>query len=160
MTITIASVTVQVTVPYTGSFELPVPKDKALAYLTDYDVSIAKSFPGVEKLEATGDGAYRWQFEKIAYGGYELAIGFSTRFQAKGDTLVMEPVNDGTNNQLSGTWKLEGAGSTTTVHFDASLSLELPIPFFLKGMVTSVTQKEITSLFHRYVERAPKNCPA
>lgn len=147
-------------VPFTGSFDLPVSQEKALAYLTHYDVAIAKSFPGVEKLEPTGNDTYRWQFEKIAYGGYDFAIGFTTRFRNEGDALVMEPVADGSKNQLSGRWKLESAGSGTKVHFEASLTLELPVPFFLKGMATSVTQKEITGLFRRYVERAPKHCPA
>jgi carbon monoxide dehydrogenase subunit G len=153
-------VAVQVSVPFTGSFELPVPKEKAFAYLQNYEVAIAKAFPGVEKLEAKGNDTYRWQFEKFTYGGYEFTIGFSTRFRADGDSLVMEPAPDGSKHQLSGRWKLESAGSGTKVHFEASLLLELPIPFFLKGMATSVTQKEITGLFRRYVERAPKHCPA
>lgn len=151
---------VQVSVPFTGSFELPVSKEKALAYLTNYDVSIAKCFPGVEKLEPSGPDTFKWHFEKIAYGGYEIAIGFTTRFAAEADGLVMTPVNDGTKNRLSGRWTLASAGSGTKVQFEASLELELPVPFFLKGMATSVTQKEITGLFRRYVERAPKHCPA
>lgn len=151
---------VQVSVPFTGSFDLPVSKDKALAYLQNYDVAIAKSFPGVEKLEPKGPGTFQWHFEKIAYGGYEIAIGFTTRFSASGDALVMEPVADGTKNRLSGRWKLDESGGGTKVHFEATLELELPVPFFLKGMATSVTQKEITGLFRRYVERAPKHCPA
>lgn len=151
---------VRISVPHESTFTLPLPRDAAFRYLTSWEKAIQGNFPGVEEFESKGPNTYRWRFESFSYGGYDFAVGFTTRFDVKEPSdITMVPVPDSGGSTLQGSWHLEEKGAATEVRFRATLELELPIPFFMKGMATPITQKEIGKLFQRYVDRVAKNSP-
>jgi carbon monoxide dehydrogenase subunit G len=146
----------KVDIPFRAAFSVARPRDKVYGYLAKVKTAIPGNFPGVERFEETGPDTFRWTFESLSYGGHHLAIGFVTRFVfSPEDKIVMEP--SGTGSRLNGSWTLREQGGNTEVTFQAHLELELPIPFFLKGMAAPVAQKEITKLFERYIGRVSTN---
>lgn len=148
---------VKVRVAYRGSVKSPFDADRTFAFFRDYEKAIPAHFPGLETFSRVPPDAYRWQFEGVSYAGYEFRIELATRFKAEPNRLIaMEPVSGLGNAQLAGRWELSPSGSGTTVTFDASLEADLPVPFFLKSMASSVAQKELAKVFDRYLANVEK----
>ena len=147
---------VTIEIPFSKSFESHRSLEETATYLNRLDVAVAEHFPGLEQFEQVEESIYRWAFQKISYSGYDIVINFKTRFTSSGfESLEMEPVGHG-NTSLKGKWSLKQDGKITHVSFNATFVVELPVPFFLKGMATTITQKEITRLFERYISNVGK----
>ena len=140
-----------------GKFSSPHSINETLEFISDYPTSVAKHFDGLKHFTQEGPDTYRWTFESLKYGGYELTITFVTRF-AKSSLQEIEiiPVKGSDKAALSGRWRLEPCGQETMVHFEATLVGELPLPGLMKGMVTPLAQKEVKKLFDRYIQNVAK----
>lgn len=153
---------VKVEIPYKKSWEVALDRSAAFAYFADVEKAIPGNFPGVERFEPLRPGVYRWIFERINYSGHEIGITLSTQFAKRdGEEIAASPVPESGATKLSARWTFaERGASRTEVTFDAKLELELPIPFFLKGMAAPIAQREIGKLFEKYVDRVSKALPA
>ncbi len=149
---------IQIAVPFRKKLEFPGDVASVFKYISDVKTSVRRDFPGVEKFDEVGANTFRWEFEKIGYSGYELAITLDTKFSSKeNETLEATPVG-GSKTKLRAKWTFTPNGDNkTTVDYDAELDLELPIPGFLKGMAAPITQREITGLFERYASAVVRN---
>jgi carbon monoxide dehydrogenase subunit G len=147
----------KVSVDYSSTIKSPWDHQKTFAYFSHLEKAIAPNFPGLEKFEKTGDGVYRWVFENVKYGGYEFQIKFTTKVNLKSPHHIgLKSIPQPGDSDLNGGWTVNEEGEKAAVKFEATIGLELPIPFFLKSMAAPVTQKEIAKLFDRYISNVSK----
>lgn len=130
--------------------------EETASFLSNWEKAIPPYFPGISRFKPESAHRYHWEFEKLAHSGKEIQINFSTDFNRQGLTLTMTPVPDSGSAELSGEWKVEPAGEGSKIRFQAELQLELPLPGFLKAMVTPVATKELQKLFDQYAQRLEK----
>lgn len=148
---------VQIEIPYEHSFSSAKSPAETFAYLSDLDKSVAKTFPGLESFTSCGPQQHEWAFEKVGYSGYEFQIRLKTRAEIQAPShITFHPVGGKGLASLHGGWQLSPEGKGTRVGFKATLSLELPVPGFLKAMARPLAEKEISKLFDRYIQRVEK----
>lgn len=149
---TIFRMSVRVDVPIERVLSLQCSQEKAFEFVSDPEKNIPQYFPGIERLEKISDDTYRWVFRGIEYSGYKIELSFSTRFiYERYNKISLEPPMVG-GTTLRGQWIFSPSSPGSQAHFKAVLSTELPIPFFLKGVATSLAQKEFGKIFGRYLK--------
>lgn len=148
---------VTVRVSYRGTVSSPFDLERTFAYFRDFEKAIPTNFPGLERFAGMPPDAYRWTFEGVSYGGYEIKLDLATRFSIDtGKRIGIEPVSGSGNGELRGQWRFAPKGNGTEVHFEAELQGDLPVPFFLKTLAVSVAQKELTKVFDTYLSNVEK----
>ncbi len=139
-------------IPYTNIIASPKNPSDTYAFFANLETAVGKNFPGLENFSPVGKDQYEWRFQKFEHSGYGFQVAFITQFIKEPDISIrMLPVEKPGMSKLSGNWRFEPQGTLTKVHFTASLSLELPLPFFLKSIAGPTAQKEIAKLFDHYV---------
>ncbi len=147
---------VVVEVPFSQSVKVAKKPADVLAFLKDPKTNIPAHFPGIDELVETHANTYDWNFHKIEYGGYSLTPRLLTKFEEKPDTISIVPQKKAGYSELAGHWRVLPEGAGSKIEFSIKLTMELPIPFFMKGMATPVVQKELSKLFQRYLENVGK----
>ena len=147
---------VQVEVPFSQSVRVTKKPADVLAFLRDPSRNIPAHFPGIESLTGAGAGTYDWNFKKIEYGGYSLTPKLLTRFEESSDQITIVPQKKQGYSELTGHWRVLSEGTGSKIEFGIKLTMELPIPFFMKAMAAPVVQKELSKLFQRYLENVGK----
>lgn len=152
-----SSIVVSVRVEYKRPITSLKPLAETFSLLSDFERSIPATFPGLENFERKAPGVYRWMFKNINYGGYEIGLSLTTEFQVDElKKIEMVPVAKPGQGSLRGTWTFHSQDSQTMVQVSFVLEMELPLPFFLKGVAESVARKELTKLFDRYTTNVEK----
>lgn len=128
-----------------------------LKYLSNWEKAIPQNFPGIELFESQGENRYRWDFEKLSHSGKDIQIQFETDLIPAGNRLEIVPVPGSGSATLGGSWTVEKAGPGSQIRFQVDIQLELPLPGFLKSMVSPIATKELTKLFDTYVQRLEKS---
>lgn len=131
---------------------------ESFQYLSHPIENIQNAFPGLATFTQTGPQEYQWQFQKLSYSGYELAFSMNTQLKTTQDTVTHFPLSGKGNAQLQAEWQIQAhPRQGSQLLFRAELTLELPIPRFLKGMAEPLTQKEISKLMEQYVSNVAKD---
>src|SRR3990167_1794373 len=128
------SVTVSIELGF--EFDVKAPAKEVFAVLADVPES-ASHYPKVEQLVDLGDGAYRWEMEKIGVGAIHLQTVYASKYvanKAKG-TVVWTPVKGEGNALVSGSWKIKEKKKSTNVVLQVQAELSLPLPALMKMVV-------------------------
>lgn len=133
-------------------FEVKAKATEVFAVLSDVPDS-ASHFPKVDKLVDLGDGAYRWEMEKIGLGSVTLQTVYASKYVAnktKG-TVVWTPVEGEGNALVSGSWKIKDNKKSTNLVLQIQGELTLPLPGLMKMMVAPVVEAEFEKMVEQYI---------
>jgi len=143
-----------ITVSIDLGFEFDVKAKAAEVFAVLSDVpSSASHFPKVDKLVDLGDGAYRWEMEKIGLGSVNLQTVYASRYvanKAKG-TVVWTPVKGEGNALVSGSWNIKDNKKSTKLVLQIQGELNLPLPGLMKMVVAPVVEAEFEKMVEQYI---------
>ena len=144
-----------ITVDLELGYELTVKATAKEVYDVLADVPTSASFyPGVDKLVDLGDGAYRWEMEKIGLGQINLQTVYASRYvgDRKKGTVVWTPVAGEGNALVSGDWKITDQKKSTKIVLAIEAELTLTLPALMKMVVAPVVQAEFEKLTEQYID--------
>lgn len=144
-----------ITVDLELGYEFAVKATTKEVYDVLADVPTSASFyPGVDKLVDLGDGAYRWEMEKIGVGQVNLQTVYASRYvgDRKKGTVVWTPVAGEGNALVSGDWKITGQKKSTKIVLTIEAELTLTLPALMKMVVAPVVQAEFEKLTEQYID--------
>ena len=133
-------------------FDVRAKATEVFAVLSDVPTS-ASHFPKLDKLTDLGDGAYRWEMEKIGVGSVNLQTVYASKYVAnktKG-TVVWTPVEGEGNALVSGSWKIKDNKKSTNLVLQIQGELNLPLPGLMKMMVAPVVEAEFEKMVEQYI---------
>lgn len=149
------SITVNIELGY--EFDVKASADEVFAVLADVPTS-ASFYPKVDKLTDLGDGAYRWEMEKIGLAQINLQTVYASKYvgnKAKG-TIVWTPVKSEGNALVSGNWKITDHKKSTNVVLTIAAELTVPLPALMKLVVAPVVEAEFEKLTEQYIDNLTK----
>lgn len=134
-------------------FAVKAGTKEVLDLLSDVPTS-ASFYPQVEKLTDLGDGAYRWDMEKVGAGQVNVQIVYASTYttQRKKGSIVWEPVEGVGNAQVSGSWQVTKQKSATHLVLTVEGSITLPLPALTALVVRPVVEAEFERLTETYIE--------
>ena len=142
---------------YKKSIKSARPLADTFSYCVDYQKSIGGNFPSLESFKPVGPSVYQWTFEKFGHGGHNLEIALTTRFTEEAlKKITLSPAPGTNTGEATGEWIFTPQGEQTEVGFHIRLTLDLPIPFFLKSVAAPLAQKGLTEIFDRYLSNVEK----
>jgi len=147
-------VAITVSIELNRDLELPASFDEVFALLADVPRS-ASHFPKVDRLTDLGDNTYRWEMEKVGVDKHAIQSVYACRYVADKDAgrITWTPVKGEGNGVVSGSWTLSAAGdNATTVKFQTSAQLTVPLPGLLKLAISPVIKHEFNSLVDTYMK--------
>lgn len=149
------AVTVNVELGY--EFDVKASAKEVFDVLSDVPTS-ASFYPKVDKLVDLGDGAYRWEMEKIGVASVNLQTIYASRYvanKAKG-TVVWTPVKGEGNALVSGSWKITDNKKSTKLVLTIEGAVTLPLPGLMKMVVTPVVEAEFEKMTEQYIDNLTK----
>lgn len=149
------SITVNIELGY--EFDVKASADEVYTVLADVPTS-ASFYPKVDKLTDLGDGAYRWEMEKIGLAQVNLQTVYASKYvgnKAKG-TVVWTPVKGEGNALVSGNWKITDHKKSTNVVLTIAAELTVPLPALMKLVVAPVVEAEFEKLTEQYIDNLTK----
>ncbi|MDE2419051.1 MAG: SRPBCC family protein [Burkholderiales bacterium] len=135
------------------AFEVKTPAKEVFAVLANVPDS-ASYYPKVDRLVDLGDGAYRWEMEKIGFGSVHLQTVYASRYvsnQAKG-TVVWTPVKGEGNALVSGSWKITDKKKSTKLVLKVQGELTLPVPALMAAVIAPLVEAEFENLTEHYID--------
>jgi ribosome-associated toxin RatA of RatAB toxin-antitoxin module len=137
---------------FTKEFFLAQDAPNVLAFLKNYQEALPPFFPGLHRFEQQGPHVYLWEFEPLRYGGKQLTISFTTRFDESDTNIRIYPHSSTSETQLKGEWSVNSTpdGCKLKMHFE--LEFSVPLPKLMKAMVVPLASTELSKLFERYAE--------
>ncbi|MFN7665657.1 MAG: SRPBCC family protein, partial [Inhella sp.] len=138
-------------------FAVKSPYAKVFGVLSDVPTS-ASHFPKVDKLVDLGDGAYRWEMQKVGTAQVNLQTVYASKYVSdrKKGTVTWTPVKDVGNAQVSGSWKITDKKGSTAVVLKIKGTVDTPLPGLMKMVVVPVVQGEFEKLVEKYVDNLLK----
>ncbi len=149
---------ITVSIELNRDLELPASYDEVFELLADVPRS-ASHFPKVDRLTDLGDNTYRWEMEKVGVDKHAIQSVYACRYEADKDSgrITWTPVKGEGNGVVSGSWTLSAAGDdATTVKFQTSAQLTVPLPGLLKLAISPVIKHEFNSLVDTYMKNLTK----
>ena len=149
------AVTVNVELGY--EFDVKASAKEVFDVLSDVPTS-ASFYPKVDKLVDLGDGAYRWEMEKIGIASVNLQTIYASKYvanKAKG-TVVWTPVKGEGNALVSGSWKITDNKKSTKLVLTIEGAVTLPLPGLMKIVVAPVVEAEFEKMTEQYIDNLTK----
>lgn len=149
------AVTVKVELGY--EFDVKASAKDVFDVLSDVPTS-ASFYPKVDKLVDLGDGAYRWEMEKIGLAQVNLQTVYASKYvanKAKG-TVVWTPVKGEGNALVSGSWKITDNKKSTKLVLTIEGELTIPLPGLMKMIIAPVVEAEFEKLTEQYIANLTK----
>jgi len=149
------SITVNVELGY--EFEVKASYKEVFDVLANVPTS-ASFYPKVDKLIDLGDGAYRWEMEKIGLAQVNLQTVYASRYvsnRARG-TVVWTPVEGQGNALVSGRWKITDKKKSTHVVLTIEGELTIALPALMKMVVAPVVEAEFEKMTEQYIDNLVK----
>jgi len=145
------SIAVKVELGY--EFEVKSPASEVFAVLADVPTS-ASFYPKVEQLVDLGDGAFRWEMEKIGVGSLQLQTVYTSRYvsDASKGTVVWSPVKGDGNALVSGSWKVKGKTKSTHVTLSVQGEISIPLPALMQVVVAPLVEAEFEKMTEQYID--------
>lgn len=119
----------------------------------------ASHFPKVHKLVDLGDNTYRWEMEKVGVDKHAIQSIYACKYYPDKDNgkITWEPVKGEGNGIVKGSWTLKAKDdNTTSVKFQTSAELTVPLPSLLKLAISPVIKHEFNSLVDTYMNNLKK----
>lgn len=142
-----------VTIDVSKQFETAASPEEVFELLADVPRS-ASRFPDVEKLEPLGGNTFRWIMEKIAIGDHTLQQTiYACTYRSDRATMSIDwtPVEGEGNARVEGGWKLESAGTGTTVKLHTKGTLNVDFPGFLQFLLAPLIEMAFAQKIDRYI---------
>jgi len=150
------SITVNVELGY--EFEVKASYKEVFDVLANVPTS-ASFYPKVDKLIDLGDGAYRWEMEKIGLAQVNLQTVYASRYvsnRARG-TVVWTPVEGQGNALVSGRWKITDKKKSTHVVLTIEGALTIALPALMKLVIAPVVEAEFEKMTEQYIDNLVKH---
>lgn len=148
-----------ITVSIDLGFEFDVKAKAADVFEVLSDVPTSAShFPKVDKLIDLGDGAYRWEMEKIGVGSANIQTIYASKYtsnKTKG-TVTWKPVKGEGNALVSGSWTIKDNKKSTNIVLEIQGELTLPLPGLMKMVVAPVVEAEFEKMTEQYIANLTK----
>ena len=148
-----------ITVSIDLGFEFDVKAKAAEVFEVLSDVPTSAShFPKVDKLIDLGDGAYRWEMEKIGVGSANIQTIYASKYvsnKTKG-TVTWKPVKGEGNALVSGSWTIKDNKKSTNIVLEIQGELTLPLPGLMKMVVAPVVEAEFEKMTEQYIANLTK----
>lgn len=144
-------------VPVHLYFEFSVSALSAEVFDLLVDTPTSASFyPKVDKLIDLGDGAYRWEMEKLTLGPAMLQTIYACKYVSdkEAGTINWSPVQSesNTNTVVTGSWKITDNKTSTGLALTIDGVLTLPLPGLMKLIVSPIAEAEFRQLTQTFVE--------
>lgn len=149
---------ITVSIELNRNLDIPASYDEVFDLLADVPKS-ASHFPKVDKLVDLGDNAYRWEMEKVGVDKHAIQSVYACTYHAdKGaGTISWTPVKGEGNGVVSGSWVITRKDDNlTTLKFQTSAELTVPLPSLLKLAISPVIKHEFNSLVDTYMNNLKK----
>ncbi|MCR8916274.1 SRPBCC family protein [Marinobacter panjinensis] len=149
---------ITVSIELNRELDLPAGYDKVFELLADVPES-ASHFPKVHKLVDLGDNTYRWEMEKVGVDKHAIQSVYACKYYPDKDNgkITWEPVKGEGNGVVKGSWTLKAKDdNTTSVKFQTSAELTVPLPSLLKLAISPVIKHEFNSLVDTYMSNLKK----
>ena len=145
------SITVHVELGY--EFEVKASFKEVFDVLADVPTS-AGFYPKVDQLIDLGDGAYRWEMEKIGLGQVSLQTVYASRYVSDRATgsVTWTPLPDQGNTLVSGSWKITDNKKSTHVILRVEGDLTIPLPGLMKVVVAPLVEAEFEKMTEQYID--------
>ena len=149
------TVTVDIDLGY--EFAVKAPFDKVFAVLADVPAS-ASHFPKVDKLVDLGDGAYRWEMQKVGTPQVGIQTVYACKYvsDAKKGSVTWTPVKGVGNAQISGSWKVTAGKGRTDIVLKTQGKVDVPLPALMAVVVGPVVNGEFEKLVEKYIDNLIK----
>jgi carbon monoxide dehydrogenase subunit G len=118
------------------------------------DVPTSASFyPQVKQLVDLGDGAYRWDMEKIGTDQINVQIVYASTYVAnrKKGSIAWEPVAGVGNAQVAGSWQVSKGKGATQLRLNVEGTITLPLPALMSRVVQPVVEAEFERATEEYI---------
>ena len=143
-----------ITVPFDLAYEFEVnaPTAEVFAVLADVPTS-ASHFPKVSKLVDLGQGAYRWEMEKVGTAKLNIQTIYASRYvvDKKKGTVVWTPVAGEGNASIGGSWTVTDKKKYTHLVLKIAGELTVPLPGLMKALVAPFAISENEKLVEQYI---------
>lgn len=149
---------ITVSIELNRELDLPAGYDEVFDLLADVPKS-ASHFPKVHKLVDLGDNTYRWEMEKVGVDKHAIQSIYACKYYPDKDNgkITWEPVKGEGNGVVKGSWALKAKDdNTTSVKFQTSAELTVPLPSLLKLAISPVIKHEFNSLVDTYMSNLKK----
>jgi hypothetical protein len=143
----------EVSIEIGREFAVTCGMDRVFAVLADVPES-ASHFPKLDQLVDLGDGAYRWEMEKIGLASYSIQICYGCTYTSNKEEgwVDWKPVEGEGNARIEGYWNLEKADDSVHIEFYTSGVLSLSLPRLVRIVIAPLVVAEFNSLVDTYVE--------
>ncbi len=138
-------------------FDVKAKASEVFEVLSDVPTS-ARYFPKVDQLIDLGDGAYRWEMEKIGIGSANIQTVYASKYvsnKSKG-TIVWKPVKGEGNALVSGSWTIKDNKTSTNILLEIQGELSLPLPGLMKLVIAPVVEAEFEKMTEHYIASLTK----
>lgn len=142
-------------IPYRSSVLSARGVEGTFEWLSDWPISIGRAFPGLKTFRETEPNRYAWEFDEIGYQSFRLTIVFQTRKETQAPKSVSCVPLSGPH-KIQFQWRLSPVGGGCRADFEAKITLDVPAPSLMKGLVTGFAEKELRSLLERYLQHVEK----
>ena len=143
-----------ITIPLEMAYEFAVKISMKEVWDVLSNVPASASFyPQVDKLSDLGDGAYRWDMEKIGAGQASAQIVYACTYSTnrKKGTVSWTPIAGVGNAQVAGSWQVSQQKSATHLVLTVEGSITLPLPALMALVVQPVVEAEFERLTETYI---------
>jgi carbon monoxide dehydrogenase subunit G len=144
------SITVSIDLGY--EFDVKAAAKDVFDVLSDVPTS-ASHFPKVHSLVDLGDGAYRWEMEKIGTAQANIQTIYASKYvsnRAKG-TVVWTPVKGEGNALVSGSWQITDNKKSTGIVLKIDGEVTVGLPSLMKMVVAPIVESEFEKLVDKYI---------
>lgn len=133
-------------------FEVHAPFAEVFSVLADVPTS-ASHFPKLARLVDLGDGAYRWEMEKMGTDSLHFQTTYASKYASdkKKGRVVWEPLPGQGNAQVGGSWAISNKKTYTHLVLRIAGELQLPLPALMKPLVAPVVISEYEKLVEQYI---------
>lgn len=159
---------IRVSIDLGYEFAVKAPADEVFALLADVPRSVSH-FPKVERLTDLGDGAYKWEMQKVGTPQVHIQTVYACKYvsDAAQGTVVWTPVRGVGNAVVSGHWKLaarkasaranakanaKAKAEATDIELAIQGTIELPLPGLMKMVVAPIVESEFEKLVDQYID--------
>jgi carbon monoxide dehydrogenase subunit G len=149
--------TVSVNIDLGYEFKVKAAFKDVFALLSDVPKS-ASHFPKVSQLVDMGEGAYRWEMEKVGTPQVGIQTIYACKYvsDAKKGSIVWTPVKGVGNAQIKGNWKITEDKGATKIVFKTEGVVDVPLPGLMKMVVAPVVNSEFEKIVEKYIDNLIK----
>jgi hypothetical protein len=124
----------------------------AEAYALVADVPLSAShYPGLQRLEDLGEGAYRWHLSRYEAAGHQLDVGYTAHYTsdpAKRRVQWRSQRGPGDNVAADGAWQVGPQGQGAYLDFDIALWAKVPVP----RLAGPLARRTVSAIFRRQIQ--------